>query len=131
MTIGPGAGPSASGNRRSSRRYGREIRVFRRRTARLRPDRERTIRLLRRLGSYDLRLFGQDLIAGVLLSLLRNCDSEIGPVRRAEEAAGHASQVVLGGFLARTELARALAGDVAECAPERSQALPSCLERDL
>ena len=49
----------------------------------------------------------------------------------ADEAGRHPLELVRSGLLARTELTRALAGDVAERAPERSQALPAGLERDL
>ena len=50
---------------------------------------------------------------------------------RAEEADGHVFELVRSGLLARPELTRALAGDVAERAPERAQAAPARLEGDL
>jgi hypothetical protein len=52
-------------------------------------------------------------------------------VRGAEVAAGHAVEFMRGGFRARPDRARTLAGDVAEDAPECAQALPARLESDL
>ena len=49
----------------------------------------------------------------------------------AENACGHAAELVRRGPLARPDRARALAGDVAEGAPERAQALPACVKGDL
>jgi hypothetical protein len=48
----------------------------------------------------------------------------------ADEAGRDPLEGVRSGLLARTELTRALAGDVAEGAPERPQAVPAGLERD-
>ena len=52
-------------------------------------------------------------------------------MRGADDAGGHAAELVRRGLLARPERARALAGDVAEGAPERAEALPARLEGDL
>src|SRR3546814_10143011 len=65
------------------------------------------------------------------LSLLRNCDGEVGPLGGTEEATGHLFERVRGGLFARTQFARALAGDVAEGAPERAQAVPTGLQCDV
>ena len=52
-------------------------------------------------------------------------------MRGAEIAARHVLERVRCGLLARPELARAFAGDVAEGARERAEAGPARLERDL
>jgi hypothetical protein len=52
-------------------------------------------------------------------------------VRRADHAGRHTAELVCHGPPARPHGARALAGDVAEGAPERAQALPARLEGDL
>ena len=49
----------------------------------------------------------------------------------ADEAGRHPLERVRRGLLARAQFARALAGDVAERAPERAQAFPAGLERDV
>src|SRR4029077_1951900 len=49
----------------------------------------------------------------------------------AEEAGRHPLGLVWAGLLARTQLTRTFADDVAECAPERSQTAPAGLESDL
>ncbi|HET6577913.1 MAG TPA: hypothetical protein VFG66_06295, partial [Gemmatimonadales bacterium] len=49
----------------------------------------------------------------------------------AEPAGGHAAELVRRPALARPELARALAGDVAEGAPKGAQASPAGPKRDL
>jgi hypothetical protein len=48
-----------------------------------------------------------------------------------QEAGRHLVEFVRRGLFARPKLTRTLAGDVAENAPERSQAFPSRLERDV
>jgi len=52
-------------------------------------------------------------------------------VRGANDAAGHAAELVRLGPLARAHRARALAGDVVEGATEGAEALPARVERDL
>jgi hypothetical protein len=52
-------------------------------------------------------------------------------VRGAEDTGGHAAELVRRGPPARPDRARALAGDVAEGAPERAQARPARAEGDL
>src|SRR3546814_4052669 len=70
-------------------------------------------------------------MAGLAPSLIRNGDGEVGPLGGTEEAAGHLFERVRGGLFARTQFARALAGDVAEGAPERAQAVPTGLQCDV
>ena len=52
-------------------------------------------------------------------------------MRGAQVAGGYAIECMRSGFLACPQFPRALAGDVAENAPEGSQAFPSRLERDV
>ena len=49
----------------------------------------------------------------------------------ADEAVRHLLERMIARLLSRTKLARAFAGYVAEDAPERAEAVPSRLERDL
>src|SRR4029077_19273198 len=63
--------------------------------------------------------------------LLRNCDLEVGPMRRAEEAGGHAAEFVCRSPLADPDGPWARAGNVAEGAAESAQALPARVEGDL
>ena len=63
--------------------------------------------------------------------LLRNCDRELRPLRSADEAGRHALQFVQRRLLARTQVARVHAENVAERTPERPQALPAGLESDV
>lgn len=52
-------------------------------------------------------------------------------MRSAEEAGGHAAELMRRGSCARPDRAGALASDVVERAPERAQAPPARMERDL
>src|SRR3546814_12761048 len=97
-----------------------------------RPGRLRLCCLPARCGSWVfLRVGGAHGIGGLAPSLLRNCDGEVGPLGGTEEATGHLFERVRGGLFARTQFARALAGDVAEGAPDRAQAVPTGLPRDV
>src|SRR3546814_109077 len=97
-----------------------------------RPGRLRLCCLPARCGSWVfLRVGGAHGIAGLAPSLLRNCDGEVGPLGGAEEAAGHLFERVRGGPLPRAQLARCFAGDVAEGAAERAQAVPAGLQCDV
>src|SRR5690349_4185593 len=64
-------------------------------------------------------------------SLLRNCDCEIGSVRRADVTARNAAELACLGPLAVPDGAGTLASDVAERAPERAEARPPRLKGDL
>src|SRR4051812_1988829 len=97
----------------------------------LHPDLARTDRPLQHFGSYDLLVVRPVYIAGHLPALLRNCGREMRPLRGADEAGGHEREPVRRSPTARADRTRALAGDVAEGAPERAQALPAGAERDL
>ena len=64
-------------------------------------------------------------------ALLRNCAREIGAVRGAQNAGRHAGERIRRGPLARPNDAGTLAGDVTERAPERAEAFPAGVERDV
>src|SRR5262249_21855799 len=63
--------------------------------------------------------------------LLRNCDLEVGPVGSADKAVRYLVELMGARLLACAELARALAGDLAENAPEGAETVPAGLECDL
>src|SRR5262245_17138482 len=107
----PDAARSASDSHHSVRPCERGIRASRHRTRAPRPDLARTDRRLRHLGSFGaLRWFGPIYTAGLLAPLLRNCDREIGPVRRADHACRHAAELVRRGPCTLPDGAGALAG---------------------
>src|SRR6202790_190089 len=96
-----------------------------------RPDLARIDRPLGHIGSCDLLLFRALYIGRHPASLLRNCDREVRPVRRADEAGGYAAEFVRPGPCPGPDRARAFAGDVAEGTSERSQAFPARVEGNL
>jgi len=64
-------------------------------------------------------------------ALLRNCAREVGPLRGAEDAGGHAAKVARGRAPTRPDRARRFAGDVAHGAAEGAEAAPADEEGDL
>src|SRR5262249_46202905 len=103
------------------------------RTRPLRPDRGRTNRSSGHLGSLGPPRFFRRRIytARFPPPLLRNCDCEVRPLRGTHETVRHALDRMLRRLLALADIARAFAGDVAERAAERAEALPTGLECDL
>jgi hypothetical protein len=63
-------------------------------------------------------------------ALLRNCGLEIRPLGRADDAAGHAAEIVRRGLCTRSNRARTLARYVAKRAAERAETGPARLEGD-
>src|SRR5690554_4335502 len=63
--------------------------------------------------------------------LLRNCDCEVGPLRGADKAMGNRLEPVRLRAFARSQLGGILAGDIAEHAAERAQAVPAGLEGNI
>src|SRR5262245_54891075 len=76
-------------------------------------------------------LLGRFYTGARSVALLRNCAREMGTMRSAENASGHARERLGRRPLTRTNRAGALAGDVAERAPEGAEALPAGVQRDL
>ena len=76
-------------------------------------------------------LLGRILARALPAALLRNCAREIRTMRGTQDAGGHACERVHCRPLARPNGARAFAGDVTERAPERAEALPAGLKRDV
>src|SRR5690349_21367029 len=63
--------------------------------------------------------------------LLRNCDREIGPVGRGQNANRHAAEIARRSPRTLPDGARILAGDVAKRAAESAEAVPPRCERDV
>jgi hypothetical protein len=65
-----------------------------------------------------------------LPALLRNCYFEVGPLRRTDEAVRDLLKILRSRLHPPPQLARTLAGHIAERATESAQAVPARLERD-
>src|SRR6186713_3143547 len=138
MTSMPGSAPSffnclSAALRSSSTRFltGRGNRRPQCRSDPRAPDPARKYLLPGHLDSLDLLKSPPFFTARRAAALLQNCCCEIRPVRCAEDACGHATELTRGGSCIHTGRARRSTDDVAKYAPERAQAPPACLQGDL